>query len=443
MDGFLNKMESVMAPIALKLDQNKYLTAVKDGFFGVTSILIVGSIFLLFSSLPIPGYPEFMAGLFGDNWAQFFLIPYNWTMNVMNLYVVIGMARSLAKQYKVDDLGAIIVSLVALLIVTPQLTDADGAGGIPVANLGASGLFLGMIVAITATEIYRWVIEKGWVIKFPDSVPSNVSTAFSALTPAVIIMLIFNFIRMGFEMTDYGSANQFIFTVLQTPLLALGGSLGANLIAIFLAQLLWSFGIHGANIVNSIMTPVRLALTVENAEAWGAGKELPNIMTTQFISYLPTIGGSGATFGLMFLMIFVAKSTQFKTLGKLALGPGLFNINEPIIFGIPIVLNPVMLIPFIFVPLIIATLSYIVMNIGLVPYTNGVNLPWTTPAPIGMFLVSGWRGGVWSLIVAVLSAVMYYPFFRVVDNQAYAIETGDPSQAAGITPEDVKEMQNQ
>src|SRR5690554_6414083 len=113
MDGFLNKLESVMGPIAIKLDQNKYLTAIKDGFFGFTSILIVGLIVLLFSSLPVPGYPEFMAGIFGDNWTQFFLIPYNWTMNVMNLYVVIGMARSLAKQYKVDDLGAIIVSLVA------------------------------------------------------------------------------------------------------------------------------------------------------------------------------------------------------------------------------------------------------------------------------------------------------------------------------------------
>lgn len=442
MDGLLNKMESSMAPIALKLDQNKYLTAVKDGFFGVTSILIVGSIFLLFSSLPIPGYPEFMAGIFGDNWAQFFLIPYDWTMNVMNLYVVIGMARSLSKQYKVDDLGAIIVSLVALLIVTPAVVDVDGASGIPVANLGASGLFLGMIVAIVTTEIYRWVIERGWIIKFPESVPSNVSTAFSALIPATIIMLIFNFVRMGFEMTSFGSANQFIFDVLQTPLLALGGSLGANLVAIFLAQLLWSFGIHGANIVNSIMTPVRLALTVENAEAWSAGKELPNIMTSQFISFLPTMGGSGATFGLLVLMLFMAKSTQFKTLGKLAAGPGFFNINEPIIFGIPIVLNPVMLIPFILTPLIITVLSYLVMTIGLVPLTNGVNLPWTTPGPIGMFLVSGWRGGLWSLIVIAISAVIYYPFFRVVDNQAYAIETGDASQVAGLDEEDIKAMQD-
>lgn len=170
------------------------------------------------------------------------------------------------------------------------------------------------------------------------------------------------------------------------------------------------------------MTPIRLALTVENAEAFQAGKELPNIMTTQFISYLPTMGGSGATLGLILLMLTMAKSKQVKTLGRLALAPGLFNINEPIIFGMPIVLNPIMIIPFILVPLISTVLSYAVMAIGLVPLTNGVNLPWTTPAPIGMFLVSGWRGGVWSIILMLLQAAMYYPFFRIVDNNAYALE---------------------
>lgn len=135
------------------------------------------------------------------------------------------------------------------------------------------------------------------------------------------------------------------------------------------------------------------------------------------------MGGSGATLGLTLLMLTAAKSKQFKTLGGLAIAPGFFNINEPIIFGIPIVLNPIMLIPFILVPLVSTVLSYVVMNIGFVPFTNGVNLPWTTPAPIGMFIVSGWRCGVWSLILMVLQAGMYYPFFRVVDNNAYVLET--------------------
>lgn len=422
MDNAMEKLEMYMTPIAIKLDQNKYLSAIKDGFFGVTSILIVGSVFLLFSSLPINGYPEFMAGLFGPDWAQFFLIPYNMTMNLMNIYVMIGMARSLSKSYEVDDLGAMILTLVSFFIITPQTVDVNEAAAIPTGSLGASGLFLGMLTAIVATEIYRLVIQKGWVIKFPDSVPANVAIAFSALIPSLFIILIFTVVRLGFAMTPYGSANDFIFNILQKPLLSLGGSLGANLLAILLAQLLWSFGIHGANIVNSIMTPIRLALTVENAEAFQAGKELPNIMTSQFISYLPTMGGSGATLGLILLMLTMAKSKQVKTLGRLALAPGLFNINEPIIFGMPIVLNPIMIIPFILVPLISTVLSYAVMAIGLVPLTNGVNLPWTTPAPIGMFLVSGWRGGVWSIILMLLQAAMYYPFFRIVDNNAYALE---------------------
>src|SRR5690625_3989789 len=202
MENELNKMEAIMTPIAMKLDQNKYLTAIKDGFFGVTSILIVGSTFLLFSTLPIPGYPEFMAGLFGEHWAQFFNVPYSMTMNLMNIYVIIGMARSLAKQYKVDDLGASITALVSFFILTPQVMDVNEAAAIPMGSLGASGLFLGMLTAIISTEIYRYVIRKGWVIKFPDTVPSNVALAFSALIPALINILLFNLIRMGFAMTS-------------------------------------------------------------------------------------------------------------------------------------------------------------------------------------------------------------------------------------------------
>ncbi|HLR91715.1 MAG TPA: PTS sugar transporter subunit IIC [Atopostipes sp.] len=423
MDNIMNRVESLMTPIAMKLDQNKYLSAIKDGFFGVTSILIVGSVFLLFANLPIPGYPEFMAGLFGENWAEFFNIPYTMTMNLMNIYVIIGMARSLARQYKVDDLGASIIALVSFFILTPQVLDVNEAAAIPMGSLGASGLFLGMITAILSTEIYRYVIQRGWVIKFPDTVPSNVALAFSALIPALINILLFNLIRMGFAMTQYGHANEFIFNILQAPLQALGGSVGANVLAMFAQQVLWSFGIHGANIVGAIMNPIRLALTAENANAFQAGQELPHIMTVQFNAFLPTMGGSGATLGLTLLMLTAAKSKQFKTLGGLALGPGIFNINEPIIFGIPIVLNPIMLIPFILVPMISIVLSYFVMVTGLVPLTNGVNLPWTTPAPIGMFLVSGWRGAAWTIILMLLQAGMYYPFFRIVDNRAYILET--------------------
>ena len=125
------------------------------------------------------------------------------------------------------------------------------------------------------------------------------------------------------------------------------------------------------------------------------------------------------------LCLFVAKSTQFKTLGRLAIGPGLFNINEPLIFGMPIVLNPILMIPFILTPVILAILTYIVMSIGLVPLANGVNIPWTTPPVFSGFLISGWRGAVWQIIETVISAAVFYPFFKIEDNKAYSIEIGE------------------
>ena len=129
-------------------------------------------------------------------------------------------------------------------------------------------------------------------------------------------------------------------------------------------------------------------------------------------------------FCFVFLCLFVAKSSQFKTLGKLAIGPAIFNINEPLIFGMPIVLNPILMIPFIVSPVVMTTLTYILMNIGLIPLTNGVNIPWTTPPIISGFLISGWQGAVWQVIEMGLSALIFYPFFKLEDNKAYQIEMG-------------------
>jgi PTS system cellobiose-specific IIC component len=422
MDKALNKLQDILSPIAFKLDSNRYLTAVKAGFFAAMPLLIIGSVFLLFANLPINGYPEFMESLLGADWDTYFMVPYDMTMEIMTPFVVIGMAKSLSTYYKVDDIGGIIVSIAAFFILTPRLTDAEGAWGIPAGNLSASGLFVGMLATIAAVEIYRAVIQKGWVIKLPDSVPSNVARSFSALIPGFFVILVFNFIRIGFTLTPYGTAQAFIFELLQAPLLALGRTLPATLVIFTFEQLLWSFGIHGSNIVGSVMNPIWLTLTAENAAAYSAGAALPNIVNAQFYGNFVKLGGAGATLGLAFCAIMFAKSKQYKTLGKLSLGPALFNINEPLIFGLPIVLNPIMIIPFLLMPLIMGVLTYFVMTIGLVPLTNGANIPWTTPPVISGFLLSGWRGGVWQLAQIVISGVLYYPFFRILDRKALLTE---------------------
>ncbi len=422
MDKFLDVLQEKMGPIAYKLDSNRYLSAIKTGFFGAMPILIIGSVFLLFANLPIPGYADFMVSIMGENWTTYFMVPYDMTMNIMTIFVVFGIAKDLAHHYKVDDLAAVVIAVVAFFILTPTIADTGGANGIPTSNLGASGLFVGMITAILAVEISRWVEQRGWTIKMPDSVPSNVARSFTALIPAFFVIVIFDLIRIGFSFTAYDTAQAFIFQILQTPLTALGSSLPATIVVLLFEGLLWSFGIHGSNIVGAVMQPIWLSLTADNAAAFSAHEALPHIVNYQFYSNFIKVGGAGGTLGLAILCVFVAKSAQFKTLGKLAIAPGIFNINEPLIFGIPIVLNPVMMIPFIITPVVLAIVAYFAMATGLVDFTNGTNLPWTTPPIVSGFLLNGWRGALLQVVQIGLSMAIYFPFFKLEDNKAYQLE---------------------
>ncbi|BDR58010.1 PTS sugar transporter subunit IIC [Xylocopilactobacillus apicola] len=420
--SFLDKFGEKLMPIANKLNSNRYLAAIRDGFFASMSIIIVGSVFLIFPNFPYQGFINFMNGIFGSGWVDFCNRAYDMSVNVMTIYVVIGISRSLARHYKIATISAVVPALMSFLLLTPEIHESAKVSGLPLKNFGASGLFLGMFCAIFSVEITRFVLKRGWKIKMPETVPSNVSASFESLIPVVFIFLIYLFIFQGFKMTSFGSAQNFIFGILQKPLQALGSSIGATVLIEVIATLLFSFGLHGPNIVGAITTPIWTALTVENSDAYRLHKALPNIVNSQFDSSFVKLGGCGATIGLVILLVFVAKSDQFKSLGKLSIGPAIFNINEPVIFGAPIVLNPILMIPFILSPIIFATLSWIVMRVGLVPITNGINLPWTMPLVFSGFLLSGWRGALWQIIEIFLSIAWYYPFFKIADKQAYKIE---------------------
>lgn len=440
MDKVLEKLEQFLTPIAVKLDNNRYLSAVKNAFMAAMPLLIIGSFFTLFANLPIPGYANFMAHTFGASWQTFFTVPNDISMNMMTVYVVIGIANELARSYRLDKIGAIFSALAAFFLLTPMIDfkKASDGVGVPLTNLGASGLFVGIIVAILAVEFLRLINKLGWTIKMPDSVPENVSRSFSTLIPITVIILVFNFIRMGFSATSFGSAQNFIFGYLQAPLTAIGASLPGTLLVLLIEGILWSFGIHGANVVGSVMLPIWMTLTAQNAAAVAKGVTIPNIVNYQFYSNFVKIGGSGATFGLILLLLFAAKSNQLKTIGKLGIFPEIFTINEPIIFGMPIVLNPVMIVPFILTPLVMALVAYGAMAWGIVPLTNGVNIPWTTPPIIAGFLISGWRGALLNVFQIILSGLIYYPFFRTADRVALNAEKENEegkkkSEAEGVS----------
>lgn len=421
MNKFINSIEKHLAPLAMKLDRNRYLTAIKDGFFVVMPLLIIGSMFLILTQLPFQPYLDFMASLLGENWREYFLVVNTMTMNIMTIFVVLGIAKSLATSYELDTISAQAVALLGFFILTP-IVESELGEGLPIGNFGAAGLFVGMLSAVLAVEIFKLVFNKGWTIKMPDSVPPNVSVSFSALIPGLIVAIIFNGIRVAFLLTSFSTAHDFVFQVLQKPLLALGSSVFALVILLLFEALLWGFGIHGSNIMLAVMTPIWTALAVENAEAFAKGEVLPNIVNMQFYSNFIKLGGASATIGLAIACMFFAKSSQYKTLGKLSFAPGIFNINEPLIFGMPIVLNPIMLIPFVVTPVILGVLTYIVMAIGLVPLTNGLQIPWTMPPVFSGFILASWRGAIFQVIEIVISFGVFYPFFRIEDQKALRLE---------------------
>ncbi|MFT8812153.1 PTS sugar transporter subunit IIC [Oenococcus sp.] len=423
MNQIVDWLQKRLNPIADKLNANIYLGAVRDGFFGATSILIIGSIFLLFGNLPISGYADFMSSIFGKNWSVFFTVPYDMTMNIMVIYVLIGMARSLAKSLDVDEIQSTILSFATLFILNPTILDKSQAEGIAVASIGSSGIFLSIVSTLITIKLFSVFIHHGWKIKMPSSVPDMVSNSFTALLPGAILMIFAVIIRILFSITPFATVQGFVLTIIQTPLLKIGSSYPATLIVEFLEALIFTFGLHGPSIINSVMGPIWLTLTAQNQAAFQAGHALPHIMNLQFDANYLKLGGTGTTIGLAILCLYFAKSKQVRTLGKLAIAPSIFNINEPLIFGLPIVLNPILMIPFALSPFIFISLSWLLTVIGWVPIANGTNIPFTTPPIIAGFLISGWQGAVWNIVEIFLPIAWYYPFFKIFDRDAQKQET--------------------
>lgn len=435
MNKFLEFLENKFMPFAGKLAAQRHLGALKDGIILAMPMIIIGSVFLILGFLPIPGYADFMASVFGPNWLAKITYPTDATFNMMGLIAAFGIAYRLAERYGIDAITSGVISLCAFLLATPfnvpftpeGATTAVAVGGaIPVALMGSKGLFVAILIALFSTEVYNFIVKKDIVIKMPDGVPPAVSKSFVALIPGFIVITIIFIIRLIIEYFGINSIHDVVQLVLGGPLGVLGGSLIGSIVAYGLIMMLWSAGLHGTNIVGGVLNPVWLMATEENQLAFRAGEELPNILTAQFFEVFVNIGGTGATFGLMLLMLFWAKSRQMKQLGKLSAGPGTFMINEPIIFGTPIVMNPLLIIPFFLTPLVLIVVTYYSMKLGLVAKPAGIAIPWTTPPIIGGYLATGGKisGAIMQLVNIVIAFTIYFPFFRMWDKMKKAEETG-------------------
>ena len=432
----IKQLEKFLVPLAEAIGKNKYLVSIRDGFLITTPILIAGSIFLLIGEFPWPALNEWMGSIIvdqktGANLTSFIEKPAGATFSIMAIFAVIAIAYSFAKQMKTNKIFGSATAVMSWLLLMPYSIDGVtkigrkevpvSLEGIPLNWVGAKGIFIGIIVSFLAVHIYAFIEKKGWVIKMPPGVPPTVVESFAALIPAMFVMIFFFLINLilGFLGTN---AFQVVFDILQTPLVHLGGTLGALLIAFLFNGLFWFFGINGGAVVGAVYGPVLATLSLENVEFFKNGVGSPNIVNEQFYELFVVYGGAGSTLSLIIAMLFFCKSKRITELGKLALIPGIFGINEPIIFGLPMVLNPVMVLPFLLIPIFNILVGYASMAMKLVPITNGVTIPWTTPPVISGFLATDWRGAVLQIILIIIGIFLYMPFIKAMDKQYLADE---------------------
>ncbi|WP_436374035.1 PTS cellobiose transporter subunit IIC [Cytobacillus sp. BC1816] len=413
------KLSKYLVPIAGRLNNNRYLAVLRDAFMLAFPLTIFGSIFVVLTNLPF--LDKLMSeetlntfrGMFGNASSA--------TMGIMSIFVVFGIGYYLSKSYDVEAIFGGAIALVSFLLLTPFVLQPETGeaiqGVIPVDRLGAKGMFLGMLTAFLSAEIYRRIVQRDITIKMPPGVPPAVAKSFAALIPAVLTLTVFLGINIFVTLVFNTNMHDVIYKAIQAPLVGLGSGIIPTLIAIFFIQILWFFGLHGQVIINSVMDPIWNTLMIENLEAYTKGDPVPHIISKPFIEiYTVGMGGTGMTLAVVLAILFFMKSKQMKQVGKLGLGPGLFNVNEPIIFGLPIVMNPVIIVPWILAPMVVTLVSYFAMSAGLVPPPTGVSVPWTVPVFInGIMATNSLAGGILQLVNMAIVFSIWFPFLKAID----------------------------
>ena len=420
-------IEQKITPMAGAIGQQKYVTSIRDGFITALPFMIVGSFLLVFIFPPFS--PDTTWG-FARAWLQFSLdhrdalmLPFNFSMGVMTLFIAVGIAASLAKHHNLDSLTA----GMSFLLVAAPLKD----GQISTAYFSGQGIFTAILVAIYSTELYAFLKRHNITIRLPPEVPAGVARSFEILIPVLAIVLTLHPLNLFIEAQTGMILPQAIMHLLE-PLVSASDSLPAILLSVLMCQIFWFAGIHGSLIVTGIMNPFWMANLSANQAALAAGAALPHVYLQGFWDHYLLIGGVGSTLPLAFLLL-RSRVTHLRTIGKMGIVPSFFNINEPILFGAPIIMNPMMFIPFVFVPMINAVLAYGATRLGWLSQVVSLT-PWTTPAPIGASWAANWTLSpvVMCLICMVMSAVIYLPFLRAYERSLMKTEVEKAKAAVPV-----------
>ena len=424
MEKFNAFIEKKIAPVANKLSRQKYLQALQNTFLALIPFMTIGSFSLVIISPPMD-YTSMSSGIlksFFHGWAVIakslgsslgfiYLI----TMTVMSLYVAVILGFQLAKHYKMNPVMPMLITTMSFLIAATMNPD----GNIVVTYLDGSGLFTAILVSICSFELYRFLVKKkvGYINLTGGGVPPALADSIGNLVPVLIVLIAVAAVSNA-VMAATGAGLPALMTTLMTPLVKMVDNIWGIVILALIVMIFWWFGIHDT-VITGPLTPFLLNNYTANVTAFAAGTaavSLPYIVTEPFWWTFMAIGGSGATLGLAFLAA-TSKSKQIKTIGRLSLIPSLFNINEPLIFGLPLMYNPTMMIPFVLVMPLNAVITYLAMDFGLVARTFA-DASWNMISPIGALInTMDVKAALLVLLLIVLDLVIYFPFFKVYEKQ--------------------------
>ena len=420
MNKLVSQIEK-MKPFFEKVSRNKYLRAIKDGFIAGMPIIIFSSIFMLVAYVP---------NIWGFYWPQnieaMIVKPYSYSMGILGLLVAGTTAKNLTDSFnrdlpaakQINNIATLITAIIGFLLLSSDPIE----GGFGSGFLGTSGLLSAFVAAFITVNVYHFFIKRDITIKMPEEVPPNIAQTFKDIFPlsvSVLLMYGVDLIIRHFFGINFAQA---VIQLFQPLFSAADGYIGIAIIYGAMAMF-WFIGVHGPSIVEPAITAIALVNIDHNLALLNAGEQATNIITPSLQYFVATMGGTGATLVVPYMFMLMAKSKQNKAIGRASVVPTSFGVNEPILFGAPLVLNPVFFVPFIATPILnVWIFKFFVDVLGMNAFSYV--LPWTTPGPLGIVLGTGFAAMsfVLALVLIVVDVLVYYPFFKVYDNQILAQE---------------------
>jgi len=419
---FFNKLvEKIMGSLEKidKFTENRYIKAIAGAMTAFVPFTVITGIAYIIAFFPVPGFENFITKIGGSlfdyaSFCAYFTDFGNATMNLGALIVCVYLAYKLAQSYKsILAINAGVLAMAIYIFASPIATAGIGV-------FGTGNVFAGMIIAVLSTELYRFFVEHKVTIKMPPQVPENVASSFTSLIPMGIVMVIFSIIKLLCMLTPWGNMFDLINGLIAQPFAKVSTSIYGFMLMHALVLILWFFGLHGNNILWSLITPALIMNTDANRLAMLSGEPLPYILTNEFASFAYA---NVAMWTCITILIF-CKSARLKATGKVAIIPSIFRIDEPTNFGLPVMLNPIMWIPYFLCNMLGVLLTYIMTVIGVLPRLSGVAVTWTMPTVLSGFLMTNGNviAAIWQVLLGLMYMAIQFPFLKVYDKQILAQE---------------------